>query len=1042
MVMSLSLFARAEVQSSGSKKMDLTKYHSIGNIWLRVSNYGFFGSGDDIQPQWPSLEYPGGSGIDYLYQGSLWFGAKKYRRDAAGNQYYWVTYPPTADNHEVTTNPDTLTGEIVAVIDTLVTTGFDGDKDLYEFLPAYNPLESKNDDVPYGLEQATDVVATASIRENRRGVDDDGDGQIDEDPVGFSFPFRDASELPSQFLQGDSQMGSGYLDDFLPGGTEQALIEQYINIWFPLGFVDLSQNGEDHDVNFNFSRPKDDDEDGLIDEDGYPVSEQDYIGYYYDYSPFGTQGERESGGSASSNTHVPLNVKVRQMSYQWSFGYIKNLVYIEFNVTNMNRFDILYDCTMGIYMDADVGPQAWESSERAEDDISSYDTELNFAYTYDKDKDGGLTSGYIGARVCTPNPDSLEYACWTWKVGKGPDDFNPLDFPTGNTSNEKYWLLSGKNPNPTDYISLRDNPTQQSDQNPDGVDTRFLFAFYGKNNPDENGVTNPEDPEVWNLDPGKTMKIVIAVFPGESVQELQGTAKWARDIYGEAQTLTTVVLPDTFPHYSPPEPPANPKMYAEMIRDGKAFDIYWDNRSEFADDESVIADEFVGWQDEDSSLNSHISNYDASEFPEEYSPEIFNEGEYIEAAKVNPWVASRLRHDFQGYKLWSRSGNGNSEYWDLNHEWAKKESDLDFQDYECNYGSSSDDYYGGYIENDEGLPGYTFVDENNNVVTTNMFDDLTESDKEEWRNYYQYDENYVLSKISDLESNDNLEIAGHLLYSLFATSIDQQLTVSDYPNLPSYLDNKTILQISEFITNPNNAEIVRNLTFVEEALWFKHKDVSDAVYLELYDDKLIPLPEHGGQSALEDADAFDALAKSRLARRFYKTQINNPPRGFEFYIAINTFDRGLPNNEILYLESGRDENMKVFFPGTLAKDKLDDIYVVPNPYVGLSKFDGRKSGDSKGDKSRRIWFANLPKKCTIKVFTLAGDLVDTIEHNGSTSQEILTISKAAEQGIQASGIEPWDLLSRNNQIIASGVYLFSVKDEDGNIKVGKFVIIK
>ena len=40
-----------------------------------VSNYGF-GSGDDITPPWPSLEYPGGSGVDYLYQGALWFGKK------------------------------------------------------------------------------------------------------------------------------------------------------------------------------------------------------------------------------------------------------------------------------------------------------------------------------------------------------------------------------------------------------------------------------------------------------------------------------------------------------------------------------------------------------------------------------------------------------------------------------------------------------------------------------------------------------------------------------------------------------------------------------------------------------------------------------------------------------------------------------------------------------------------------------------------------------------------------------------------------------
>jgi len=37
----------------------------------------------------------------------------------------------------------------------------------------------------------------------------------------------------------------------------------------------------------------------------------------------------------------------------------------------------------------------------------------------------------------------------------------------------------------------------------------------------------------------------------------------------------------------------------------------------------------------------------------------------------------------------------------------------------------------------------------------------------------------------------------------------------------------------------------------------------------------------------------------------------------------------------------------------------------------------------------------------------------------------------------------WDLLTKNRQITAPGVYLFSVENKaDGKNKVGKFVIIK
>jgi len=70
-------------------------------------------------------------------------------------------------------------------------------------------------------------------------------------------------------------------------------------------------------------------------------------------------------------------------------------------------------------------------------------------------------------------------------------------------------------------------------------------------------------------------------------------------------------------------------------------------------------------------------------------------------------------------------------------------------------------------------------------------------------------------------------------------------------------------------------------------------------------------------------------------------------------------------------------------------------------------------------------------------------LVDVLKHDGAETEDIISVSKAAYEGVAASGMEPWDLLSKNNQIISAGVYLFSVKDHDsGDKKVGKFVIIK
>jgi len=220
------------------------------------------------------------------------------------------------------------------------------------------------------------------------------------------------------------------------------------------------------------------------------------------------------------------------------------------------------------------------------------------------------------------------------------------------------------------------------------------------------------------------------------------------------------------------------------------------------------------------------------------------------------------------------------------------------------------------------------------------------------------------------------------------------------------------------------------------------------IFRELLDDKLIPLLAHGGQVAIpvsSDSTDLKELRKERLARRFYRSSIMNPPRGKEYYVAVTAYDRGIPSNNLDFLETGRDAdaNMKVFFPGPLAKENMNNIYVVPNPYIGSSKFDGRRENDRKGDKSKRLWFVNLPERCKIRIYTLAGDLVDEIDHDGAYQEDIINVSKAAIHGVSASGIHSWNLLSKHRQIIASGVYLYSVENKNTDeIKVGKFVIIK
>ncbi len=50
------------------------KFHKIGNLWNRVTNFSYMGD-DAYENRTPSCDYPGGSGNSYLYRSTLWLTA-------------------------------------------------------------------------------------------------------------------------------------------------------------------------------------------------------------------------------------------------------------------------------------------------------------------------------------------------------------------------------------------------------------------------------------------------------------------------------------------------------------------------------------------------------------------------------------------------------------------------------------------------------------------------------------------------------------------------------------------------------------------------------------------------------------------------------------------------------------------------------------------------------------------------------------------------------------------------------------------------------
>ena len=179
---------------------------------------------------------------------------------------------------------------------------------------------------------------------------------------------------------------------------------------------------------------------------------------------------------------------------------------------------------------------------------------------------------------------------------------------------------------------------------------------------------------------------------------------------------------------------------------------------------------------------------------------------------------------------------------------------------------------------------------------------------------------------------------------------------------------------------------------------------------------------------------------------YYKYTISNLLNGWQYAIGVSAFDTGNDAQNLDPLESSLLANNFRVFPGKKANDDMDknEPYAYPNPYYFGSSWEGTSNFQ---EQSRKLVFANLPKRCVIRIFTPAGDLIDEIHHdedyNGDDIRWFDTFGSENGENKFSGGEHAWDLLSNYTQIISRGVYIFAVEDlKSGEVKKGKFTILK
>ncbi|MEW5994446.1 MAG: hypothetical protein AB1744_08615 [Candidatus Zixiibacteriota bacterium] len=169
----------------------------------------------------------------------------------------------------------------------------------------------------------------------------------------------------------------------------------------------------------------------------------------------------------------------------------------------------------------------------------------------------------------------------------------------------------------------------------------------------------------------------------------------------------------------------------------------------------------------------------------------------------------------------------------------------------------------------------------------------------------------------------------------------------------------------------------------------------------------------------------------------YEFEIHDLLPSVPYWVNVTAFDFGSPESGLLQpLETKKTLGVKEGFPLHSLDAPISGsgkIYVYPNPYridarYRLYGYEGRTREEMPDDKVRALHFGNLPPRCTIKIFTLDGDRLITIEHDKDPSDPTVHHNS-------------WNLITRNHQRPVSGLYYWTVETPDGQTQIGKFAII-
>ena len=690
-----------------------------------------------------------------------------------------------------------------------------------------------------------------------------------------------------------------------------------------------------------------------------------------------------------------LGLQMTQSIYQWNYCYNENILFVVLEITNVSGVDYP-DFAMAVYCDFDVGgPDGTGENGRLGDLVASDGSE-NLAWTYDED---GYDPGW-GPLVRT--------GIMGTKYLETPDGIGMTAFRTG-----QWEYLPDSDPERYAYI----NATQFDTTLPP-TDQYYLQCTRG-----------------INLTAGKTIRVVYAIVAGQDLNEFYDNAATAQTLYDN--------------HFVGPQPPYAPTLKARV--GDKKVNLSWNDTAEVDIDPLTGNHDFRGYKLYRSTNRGYTWGFEAdvsgSCLKNDYMP--------ITACQVENY-GDPIMHTF----IDSNLING-MEYWYCLVAYDAGDPTVPIGPLQNGFGRPGSDPNVVRVFPRSDPAGFyniltTIRHEYNGIekpsdgaVSPILFDGswvpgeeyqvaFSETDEQTYWHLIDITTGDTTLKDQTVQDGDIklYEIANGLQVvvrngermprswgqTAFATAGDTTLHLGytygpagDALGFPRGSD-KHFRSTYEFRFTSDGSEgywFWDDVTPVPLPFQVWNKTLGYQVVAEIYDQDFDQVWEPAERDYISIVDVpYDSNAHPEAF-----------PYNHAWFFRFGINDTAFAPGDVFTVEgapvNGPEDAFAFRTDGinaTSARSSLNRIRAVPDPYIVHAAWESSKY-------ERKLQFTHLPDKCTIRVYTLSGDLVKTLDHTDGT------------------GATDWNMLSEDGLDISPGVYLFRVESKYGN-RTGRFAVIK